>query len=435
MTIILDDWQKEIVEAEGNILLCSGRQIGKTLTFAIKAAEYMIKNAGSQIIIVSLTEDQAKLIIAMILNYLDAHYKKLIGKGRLKPTQSIITLTNKSKAISRPVGNTGDAVRGFTADVLIVDEASRMPPLMWEAARPTLLTGKGLLWLCSTPHGKEGYFWESYQNKEGRFKTWHKTSEEVIRNRPISESWTQERKDKALKFLEDERKDMSAMQYGQEYEGLFLEDLRRFFEEDLILRTCILKRDIRPKEENYLGVDIGRLGDDESTFEILHVSENKIYQVESIITKKQVTTQTEERIKQLTSIWNIRKIGIDAGSGSLGVGIFDHLMSDPETKRKVVSMNNRQIALDREGRKLQRIMKEDFYDNLKAMMEHREILLLDDSEILASLRSIQIELTREQGQVTKVRIFGKYSHICEGLVRAAWLAKKEKYKKFFILTI
>ena len=439
--MLLDDWQQEIIDYEGNILLCKGRRIGATYTMAVKAVEYMMTHKNthptSQLVCVSLTEEQSKLIIMFALQHAQGKYKKYIGKRADKPTQTRLILNvngNRRILLARPVGMTGDAVRGFEGQVLMVDEASRMPPLFWVAATPILMTTGGIIWMWSTPHGKEGRFYESYQNEYRRFRVWHKDSEDVIHNRPISESWTKEVREAAIRYLEDEKKDMSDLQYGQEYLGLFLEDLRRFFDDKLLDKTCILKRQVPcPKEDNYMGCDIGRMGDDESSFEILHAAERKIMQVENITTRKQLTTQTEDRIKQLAGAFNCCKIGIDAGSGSLGVGIYDHLLNDSETKRKVVAMNNRTISLDREGKQTQRLFKEDLYDNLKAMMEHNEILLLDDDSLVASLRSIQYEFTDDNTKrITKVRIFGNYSHIAEGLIRAAWLARKEKSKKIFI---
>ena len=53
--IILDDWQKEVIAYDGNIVLCTGRQVGKTLTMSIKAADFMLNHPNSKIIICSLT--------------------------------------------------------------------------------------------------------------------------------------------------------------------------------------------------------------------------------------------------------------------------------------------------------------------------------------------------------------------------------------------
>jgi hypothetical protein len=149
--LVLDKWQVDVLNAKGHFLLCTGRQVGKTTIFAIKAAEHMINNPKSRIIVVSLTEDQAQLIIIMILNYLEKNYKDRIAKPYSKNiTKNKIVLKNGSQVLSRPVGQTGDAVRGFTGDILIIDEASRMPESVFTASKPTLLTTGGKIWMCST---------------------------------------------------------------------------------------------------------------------------------------------------------------------------------------------------------------------------------------------------------------------------------------------
>lgn len=424
----LDSWQEKILKTKGNILLCTGRQVGKTTVMAIKAANYMIEHPNTKIIVVSLTEDQAKLIIVMILTYLEKINRKLIARGKNKPTQNRITLTNKSTVIARPVGNTGDAVRGFTGHVLIIDEASRMPDMVWAAGRPTLLTTAGEIWMCSTPHGKQGYFWEAYQNKNSRFTVFHISSEEVIHNREISESWTKTQREEAINFLEGERREMSELQYGQEYLGMFLDELRRFFPDELIERCCILKRpqSLLKGRDYYMGVDIARMGDDESTFEIIHkINDQNLQQVENITTTKTLTTQTEQRIIDLDLLYDFQKIYIDAGSGSLGVGVFDHLLKTDNTKRKIVAINNRARPLDRDGKAKTKLLKEDLYDNLRSLMEKGYIRLLDDPEIKLSLASVQYEFMNNPHKISQMRIFGNYTHIAEGLIRAAWCSKEK----------
>ena len=428
-SITLDTWQKEILDYEGNILLCTGRQVGKTTIMALKACKYMLKHKGSRIIICSLTEDQAILIVMIMIDFFEKNYPKLIDRTlHKKPTNTRVCLKNGSQVLARPVGNTGSAVRGFTSDVLILDEVSRFNELILTAAKPILMTTGGKIWMCSTPFGKQGFFYESFLNKNKRFKVWHISSEEVINNREISESWSEKKKHEAIEFLKHEKADMSELQYGQEYLGLFLDDLSRFFSDELIEKCCTKQRPgAIMKGKHYLGVDIGRLGGDETTFEILNVDENRsIRHVENIVKTKRLTTETEADIYGLEQAYNFKAIGIDAGAGSLGVGIFDRMIQNSLTRVKTHAMNNRQISIDSDGKKMQRIFKEDMYDNLRNMMEKGEIMLLDDDNVKLSLSSIIIEIPKEETGISKIKIWGNYSHIVEGLIRAAWLAKKEK---------
>ena len=92
-------------------------------------------------------------------------------------------------------------------------------------------------------------------------------------------------------------------------------------------------------------------------------------------------------------------------------------------KNKVIAINNAQRPLDREGKKKAKLLKEDLYDNLRALMEQGKIKLLDDESVIESLRSIQYEYIMKEEEPTKLKIWGDYSHVVEGLIRAAWGAK------------
>ncbi|KKN36392.1 hypothetical protein LCGC14_0774300 [marine sediment metagenome] len=427
----LDDWQQEILDYKGDIILCKGRRIGGTEIFAIKAAERMVSQPGVKIIMVSLVEDQAKLIISVAHEYLVRKCPRLIATGKDKPTLKQIILTNGSSLKVRPVGQTGNAVRGFDGDILGVDEAPWQPAMMWKAARPIISTNDGEIWMWGTPAEDKGYFYEQFnkaynlKDPNARYKVWYKNSEEVLFNRPITPSWTKKQRDGAIRILAEEKKDMTDVEYGNEYLGKFLSDLRRFFEDDLIKKACTLKRNPTMQGKHYLGVDIGRMWDP-SSFEDVCKAGDMYYHVDSETTKKTYTNETQDKIIELDKAINYKKIGIDAGSGSLGVGVFDNLNIIPRISNKLEAMNNRAIALDRDGKKKQTIKKIDYYNNLKAMMQNGEIKLLKDYEVMASLKSIRWEAQDDDDSQSKMTIIGKDSHIVEGLMRAADLAKKDK---------
>ena len=432
MEIIYDKWQKEILEAEGDILVNTGRQVGKTMTMSHKIANYMINNPNSQIIVVSLTEDQAQLIIIMVLDYLEKKNKKNIQLGKNKPTKSRIWLKNKARVISRPVGNTGDAVRGFTGNVLYIDEASGMPELMWKAAMPTLATTGGQIWMTSTPRGKfiggsseKNFFFKCWENRDERWQVFNTNTEMVYNEREISTNWTQEKREKALKFLDNQKAILTDMEYRQEYMGEFLDDNRQWFEDDLIRSCQVLARPNRIDKNDilFLGCDIARMGMDESSFQIFKLTEKgHLHQLENQITTKTTLPQTFEHIKQLDALYDFSKIFID--SGGIGVGVFDWLMVDDQTKWKTEAIDNSKqiISVDNKTKKLQKTLK---YTHTKMLMETGKLKLLDDSNVFQSLKSVQFAYTNDSLGTRHLKIFGNYTHIAEGITNAAW---GEKYK-------
>ena len=430
----LDPWQEEIIDYEGNILLGKGRRIGASHIFAIKAVEHLFKHHNthptSQLVCVSITEEQAKLMIAFATNYAYIKYPKLIGRGKDKPTLNRLILKvngNRRILLAKPVGITGDSVRGFEGQVLMVDEASKMPALFWASARPILATTGGKIWMWSTFFGTADYFYKQFdkiyflKKPKPRFKVWVKTTEEVFENRKISESWTAKQRKDALQFLADEKADMTALVYAQEYLAIASNNLMQVFKDKLLEKTVTLTRrdHIHPRRDHFLGQDIAGMGRDTAVWSVLDGTHKKtIEQVENITKKR---TRLPERIRTTIGLerqYQFKRIGID--SGGMGSGDFDDLLELPETRRKVIALNNAQKDMNRDGTKKKQLLKEDMYNNLLGMMEKGEIQFLKDDAIYHSLRSVQFETVNG-----KTKYFGSNTHITEALIRAAWLVKSK----------
>lgn len=429
--IHLDEWQKEVLKADGNLCICSGRQTGKSTIISIKASEYAANNRARHILIISVTEDQAILLLQKCLMYLEDKYHRQIRTGAKRPTKSKIELRNGSIIRTKAVGQSGMGARGFTTHMLIADEAAFMPKDVWPAVTPQLLTTGGNIILISTPHGKSGYFHECYSSDN--FKTWHVNSEEVIKNRKISSSWTQTQRDMGIELLENEKQRMSIREYGQEYLGMFLDELSQFFPDEIIRQSMIQQRQDIGKQgrEFYLGVDVARMGGDETTFEIIERKDELLIHRENIVWRRTLLTETTDKILDLDTQYSFNRIYID--DGGLGVSVFDALLTNPQTKRKVTAINNAQRIIEYnidKTPKRKKLMKEDLYNNLLQLMEKGKILILDDANIFQSFKSIQYEYINEKGGAT-MRIFGDQSHIVEGLIRAAWCIK-DKINKVWI---
>jgi hypothetical protein len=423
----LDPWQIEYINTspEQDCMLLKGRQCGGTAAMAIKCVElcahYFKKDQN--ILICSITEKQAYRLLAKALVYAKMKYPKLlIQKGEDRPTKHIIKFTTGAGIYSYAAGETGGGLRGDTIKKLMVDEGSRMTDEFFIATTPMLSVAKGSMDIASTPFGKK--------DKEGNEKFFYKCSIDDHYKKFYVSAEDCPRHSK--EFLQREKDRMTKLQYAQEYLAMFLDNLIQFFPNNLIKEICIIPRNgggvhsTGPSNSYFLGVDIARMGEDDSTFEILDgTNKENIFQVESIVTQKTLTTQTTKKIINLNSQYDFNKIGVD--DGGIGVGVFDQLLETDEVKRKVVALNNATRSIDTDE-KQKKLLKEDMYNNLLRLMERKEIKLFKEDEVIASLTSIQYEYN-DQG---KMIIWGSNAHITEGLIRAAHLIKDKSLKPCII---
>lgn len=412
MDLKLDKWQQDVLDTTGNIVLRSGRQCGKSTVIAQKSGDYALANKGKNVLVIAAVERQAFLIFEKILGYIYDTDKSQIRKGRFRPTKSKIQLKNGSTIYCLPTGLSGYGIRGYTIDLLIADEAAFIPDEVWAAVTPMLAVTRGDIILLSTPFGKGGYFFNAFSDPT--FTSFHVSSEDCPRI--------------PKEFLEQEQKRMTKLQYAQEYRGEFVDELRQFFptalieqcmnltKDDTTLMTTLTKDPTLTKR--FLGVDVARMGEDESVLFGLILHNNILYEQLKIITTKTRLTDTYREILDQDRKHYYKNIYID--DGGLGVGVFDMLLEEPQTRRRVVAINNAARSIEHGSERRKRVLKEDLYNNLLTLMERGKIKLHFSNETLLSLKSIQCEYTD-----TRMKIFGKYSHITEALIRAAWCVKSK----------
>ena len=439
--LVMDDWQKEFIDCKDDKILVAGRQTGKSEAQAYDNANFAATHPGTNALIISKTERQAEELLIKTLYFLQTFYPKQIGTGQWKPLKSTIWITHPghtrkkpivSRVMSLPVGLAGAGIRGYTIHKLSVDEAQLPPDPVFEAVLPMLLTTGGKTSLSGTPQGKQGFFWKAYDGgRKGtnQFKVFEINSEQVANNRPLSDVWTEFRKKEALSFLLKMKSTMSDKHYRQEYLGEFIEDLDQVFSDELIAKCCILNRKTQflNNRKYLLGVDVGRTTDP-STFEILDAMDEVIEHVENRVRRDYSIPQTGDECAMLDSLYNFEKMGIDGGG--LGRGVIDILLMPTNPMRyKAVDLDNSMRVVEKDtwekkGKK-KPLLKEDMYRNLQTLMLQGKIKLLKDVDVMMSLKSCQIEY--KEGSDDPI-IFGNDTHITEGLIRAAWLAK-DKFNK------
>jgi hypothetical protein len=87
--------------------------------------------------------------------------------------------------------------------MIVIDEASRVGDGMYDALRPMLAVSNGDLWMMSTPDGKQGFFYDTWQHGG---EHWHRVSVQATECARIS-----------AEFLEEQRREMDAARFAQDY--------------------------------------------------------------------------------------------------------------------------------------------------------------------------------------------------------------------------
>jgi len=159
--IVPDRWQSDLLASEARqmILLCS-RQSGKSTVTAVLAAHQAAYAPDSLILLLSPSLRQSGELFRKVREVLAA-----LGDAAPPATETSalrLEFANGSRVLSLPGREA--TIRGFSAPSLIVeDEASRVDDALHTALRPMLATSGGRLILLSTPWGKRGHFYETWE--------------------------------------------------------------------------------------------------------------------------------------------------------------------------------------------------------------------------------------------------------------------------------
>jgi Terminase large subunit, T4likevirus-type, N-terminal len=203
------------------ILNCS-RQWGKSTLTALKAVHRACFERNSLVLVVSPSERQSAEFVMKAAQFMCQLGLRVKGDGKNKIS---LLFPNGSRIVGLPSKEM--TVRGFSAvSLLIVDEAARVPNVMYDSIRPMLAVSDGDLWLMSTPFGRRGFFYEEWVGNDPDWTRVTATAEECPR---ISK-----------RFLEKERTKISEAWFRQEYLCEFTLEAGALFDEAMI-RGCIQK--------------------------------------------------------------------------------------------------------------------------------------------------------------------------------------------------
>jgi hypothetical protein len=155
-----DPWQAEMLASEHpRKILCCGRQTGKSTVAAILSIHKALTRPGSTVLVVAPGERQAKLLFSKAASLyrragypLPAHSERRTG----------LELSNGSVIEALPAVER--TTRGYSVDLLVVDEAAGVPDHDYHGILPALIATQGEQVLLSTPRGKRGFFHELWHS-------------------------------------------------------------------------------------------------------------------------------------------------------------------------------------------------------------------------------------------------------------------------------
>ena len=398
----LDKWQKEVLQYDGNVAICSGRQVGKSFIIAKKAAQFATQNGKTITLVIASSQRQSSYIFEKITG----EFTNLGGRGKIllkkKPTLTKLELRNGSKIYCYPAGNTGATIRGLSLDLLIVDEADYVNEMVWLAVVPMMAVsqqtrGHGKMILISTinPWKDTGFFKEKFEDKT--FKTWCVSSEDCPR---IPKD-----------FLDREKERLPDFEYKAEYLGMWTTMMTQYFSDELVDKCMNFKFwDHKIPANCYLGIDIAGAGSDEEAFVCGHLLPNEklINFHNELISGPSKLQDTVHMTKRLDDKLWFKRIFID--SSGIGEGYLD-IMKE-KWGRRIIGLNNTSKSIDKQ----KKILKEDLYSNCLRLMELGSLSIIEDKNMRRSLKSIRMK---------EGKIGGSYSHLAEALVRMCWCIKNK----------
>jgi hypothetical protein len=198
-----DPWQADVLESQhSRLLLCCCRQAGKSTVVALLGLVEAIFVPGTKVLLVSRSHRQSRELLRLVTEF----YRRLGKPLRERQTQEELLLENGSRIVCLPCKE--ETIRGYShINLLVLDEAARVPDDLYRAVRPMLAVSQGRLICLSTPYGRRGFFHDAWTNGGDDWQRIEVPAEKVPRI--------------TAAFLAEERRALGDSWFRQEYQCSF----------------------------------------------------------------------------------------------------------------------------------------------------------------------------------------------------------------------
>ena len=337
-------------------LVC-GRRFGKTYLAAYAAFRELLK-PNRNIWIVAPTSNLTQKTFTYIVKFLSKVFEPGEYKITTKPYVKL-TMANgtwlECKTADSPVSLIGEEL-----DLLIIDEAARMPPMTYERElAATTMSRKGRTIFISSPRGKNWFYnkYNSIKNIDCGF-AWNAPSSDNPLNTPEE--------------LEKLRLSLPEVLWKQEFLAQFIDGGAEVFRN---IKDIVSDTYEEPHETHryVMGVDLAKLRD----WTVLTVVDKQTHRVVAWDRFQKIDYPLQkQRIVSLAKKYNNAKIFID----STGVGnpITDDLKREGLIIDNYVFTNKSKI---------------DLINKLSLFIEEKGIWIPDEPELINELEIFAIEIT------------------------------------------
>ena len=375
----LHPWQQTVIKAYNRfhkktfISVLSPRQCGKSFTIKIMAMMTSINYKNYKVIIVSPTFALAKKMFKELKKIL----KQIPGiVSSANASDFLIELANGS-TIEMKSAEQGDALRGFTANLLILDEAAFIPlETAMACLFPYTNTTGGDIILFSTP---------TVKSDNNLFSKYFHLGKKRNNPRFISIDWS---KYDLSAMLDDDTKQMyketmPTKIYMNEILGQFIEESSSIFGN----YSKILSNNFNLSDKDYyIGIDWG--SGDGSDYTSISVFNSLGQQVKLRYYNDKNTLESIAEIVKIIKQYNPRNVTVEYNS--IGKPNYDLLLAElkkaglrtPVTKFVTTNDSKRKIIED-----------------LAIAIQSENIQLLQDPELSLELSTYELETTKT-GRIT-----------------------------------
>jgi hypothetical protein len=226
-----DPWQRRLLLADPHrAMVVSSRQMGKSQTVAAFALHRAAFTPGRTVLVVCRSLEQSKLLLQKMSALIPWLGSAAAG---VEATASAIRFPNKSLVLCLP--GTGNAARGYSADLLVLDESAFAEESLWSALWPVVAATGGDVLLISSPGAPTGWFYDLWSRAGDGEDGW-------LRVRAVATEVP-----RLAASLEDARRTMTAAAFRREMLCEFVGSSSSFFDPLSVERLAARRADGAPQ--------------------------------------------------------------------------------------------------------------------------------------------------------------------------------------------